>query len=179
MPASQPLTPNIPIIATARLRLRGHGLADFAPCAAMWADPDVARFIGGRPSTREESWSRLLRYAGLWALLGFGYWAVEETATGAFVGDVGFADFKREIEPSLEDLPEMGWALSPAFHGRGYASEAVAGALAWADERFARAACIIAPENQASIRVAEKAGFREAARTRFRGDPTILYYRDH
>jgi RimJ/RimL family protein N-acetyltransferase len=165
------------VIETERLRLRAHGLEDFEPCTAMWGDPDVARFIGGRPSTREESWGRLLRYAGLWALLGFGYWAVEESATGAFVGDVGFADFKRAIEPSLEGLPEMGWALSPAFHGKGYASEAVAGALAWADARFERTACIITPENEASIRVALKTGFREALRTSFRDDPTILYYR--
>ncbi len=176
---SQSLTPNtLPVIETRRLRLRGHQIADFDACAAMWSDPDVTRFIGGRPSTREETWSRLLRYAGLWALLGFGFWAVEDRADGRFVGEVGFGDFRRDIKPSMDGLPEMGWAFMPTAHGQGYASEAVEGALAWIATRFSRIACIISPENLPSIRVARKAGFREIAHTLYRGDPTTLYWRD-
>jgi RimJ/RimL family protein N-acetyltransferase len=144
----------------------------------MWGNAEVARFIGGRPSTLEEAWSRLLRYAGLWSLLGFGYWAVERRADGRFVGDVGFADFRRDIVPSMDGVPEMGWALSPSLQGQGYASEAVAAALAWADARFPASACIIDPLNAPSIRVAQKAGFRELAQTEYRGDPTIMYRRD-
>jgi RimJ/RimL family protein N-acetyltransferase len=170
---------DIPVIETERLRLRGHRVDDFDACAAMWGDPVVARFIGGKPSTREEVWARLLRYAGLWALLGFGYWAVEEKADGGFVGDVGFADFKRDIQPSLEGLPEIGWVLSPRVHGRGYATEAVAAALAWGDARFGSGptACIIDPENLASIGVAKKSGFKELAHTTYKGEPTIMYRR--
>jgi len=65
------------VIETARLRLRGHGLEDTERMAALWSDAEVTRYIGGRPQTAEESWSRLLRYAGHWRLLGFGYWVVE------------------------------------------------------------------------------------------------------
>jgi RimJ/RimL family protein N-acetyltransferase len=64
---------DVPVIETQRLILRGHRLEDFDALAAMWADPHVARFIGGKPATQEESWARLLRYAGHWRLLGFGY----------------------------------------------------------------------------------------------------------
>jgi RimJ/RimL family protein N-acetyltransferase len=39
-------------------------------------------------------------------------------------------------------------------------------------------ACIIAPENIASLRVAEKSGFRTAHRTTYRGEPTLMLYRD-
>jgi RimJ/RimL family protein N-acetyltransferase len=74
----------VPVLETERLKLRGHRLDDFAPCAAMWADPLVTRHIGGIPLSAEESWTRLLRYVGHWALLGFGYWVVEEKATGNF-----------------------------------------------------------------------------------------------
>jgi len=81
-----------PALETDRLVLRVHRLDDLAACAAMWADPLVTRHIGGKPSTPQATWLRMLRYPGLWALLGFGYWAVEEKATGAFVADVGFAD---------------------------------------------------------------------------------------
>ena len=174
-----PAASNVPVIETERLRLRGHRARDWDACAAMWGDPVVARFIGGKPSTREDVWNRLLRYGGLWALLGFGYWAVEDKADGVFVGDIGFADFKRDITPSMDGLPEIGWALSPTVHGRGYASEAVAGAVAWGDANFAGAAtaCIIDPQNLASIRVAQKNGYRELTHTTYRGEPTIMYRR--
>jgi RimJ/RimL family protein N-acetyltransferase len=179
MSSPRPSPLDIPVIETERLRLRGHRIEDMDACASMWGDPVVARFIGGRPSTREEVWARLLRYAGLWALLGYGYWAVEDKADGGFVGDVGFADFKRDIEPSMEGMPEIGWALSPRVHGRGYATEAVAAALAWGDRRFdARpTVCIIDPENLASIGVAKKSGFKELAHTAYKGEPTIMYRR--
>jgi RimJ/RimL family protein N-acetyltransferase len=133
----------------------------------MWSDPGVTRHIGGKPSTKPQAWTRMLTYIGHWSLLGFGYWAIEEKATGKFVGDIGFADFRRATVPSMSDVPEMGWALAPAFHGRGYATEAALGAVAWADAHFEspRTVCMIDPENVASVRVAEKCGFRTFERT--------------
>lgn len=168
----------VPVLETERLRLRGHALGDFDACAAMWGDPEVTRFIGGKPSTREESWARFLRYAGHWALLGYGFWAIEEKAGGRFLGEGGFADFKREISPAI-DAPEQGWVLAPWAHGRGLASEAVAAMLIWGEVHFKRRdfVCIISPENAASIRVAEKAGYREIARTTYKDAPTIMYRR--
>ena len=62
----------VPELETPRLSLRGHRVEDLEDCAAMWGDPQVTRHIGGRPSTKEEVWSRLVRYVGHWALLGFG-----------------------------------------------------------------------------------------------------------
>ena len=170
-----------PTIQTTRLVMRAHRVDDFAASAAMWSDPEVVRYISGRPSTAEQSWSRLLRYAGQWSLLGFGYWMVEEHATGAFVGEVGFADYHREIEPSLVGMPELGWVLASAAHGKGYATEAVRACVAWAGEHFpsgTRLACIIAPENTASVRVAEKCGLRFEQNTTYLGQPTLLFVRD-
>lgn len=169
-----------PTLETARLVLRGHGIDDFADSAAMWGDPAVTRHIGGKPSTREEAWTRFLRYLGHWSVMGFGYWVVRERATGGFVGEVGFADYKREIDPSLEGAMEIGWVLSPSAHGKGYASEAASAALAWATARFAsmRTVCLIDPGNEASIRVAEKCGFKEIGRTTYKGDPTIVFERE-
>jgi RimJ/RimL family protein N-acetyltransferase len=169
----------VPILETGRLRLRGHRLADFADSAAMWADPIVTRYIGGKPFSREEVWTRLLRYVGHWAWLGFGYWAIEEKASREFVGELGFADFKRDLEPSLEETPELGWVLASRAHGKGYATEAVRAALTWGDEHFghARTACIIHPENRASLRVAEKCGYREFQRTTYKGHETIMFER--
>jgi RimJ/RimL family protein N-acetyltransferase len=169
----------IPVIETTRLRLRGHRIEDFGDCAAMWADAAVTRHIGGRPFSAEEVWSKILRYAGLWALLGFGYWAIAEKASGRFAGEVGFADFKREIEPSFAGAPEIGWALASWAHGRGFATEAVGAAVSWGDAHLGavRTVCLIGPENGASIRVAQKCGYREFARTKYKNQPTILFER--
>ena len=170
---------SFPALDTTRLTLRTHTAADFADSTAMWADPAVTRHIGGRPSTAEETWARVLRYAGHWTLLGFGYWAVRERGTGRFVGEVGLADYRREMTPAL-DAPEVGWVLAPWAHGRGLATESVEAALAWADAQAGsssappalatgRTACAIAPENVASVRVAEKCGFRRTGSATYRG----------
>ncbi len=168
-----------PVLESERLRLRGHRVADFDALAAMWADPAVTRHIGGRASTREESWARLVRYAGLWPLLGFGYWAVEERATGRFAGDVGFADYHRDMTPPLGQVPETGWALAPWAHGKGYATEAVRTILAWGDANLSAAetVCIIDPDHAASIRVANKCGYVETARGEYKGSPTLVFRR--
>jgi RimJ/RimL family protein N-acetyltransferase len=171
---------HLAVIETDRLILRRHRRNDFEASLALWGDPQVTRFIGGKPSTREEVWARLIRYVGHWALLGFGYWAVEEKSTGRFLGEVGFADFKRDIEPSFDGMPEIGWVIAPHAQGKGYATEAVRAAISWGDDHFegARTVCIIAPENRPSIRVAEKCGYREFLRTTYKGNPTIMFVRE-
>lgn len=184
-----PTPVQVPVLETERLKLRGHRREDFIACAAMWADPIVTRHIGGKPFSEEESWTKFLRYAGHWALLGFGYWAVEEKATGMFAGEIGFADYKRNIDPPFDipavsapvprDTPEIGWVLATQFHGKGYATEAVRAAIAWGDEHFvhSQTTCIIHPENLSSIRVAEKCGYRESQLTNYKGHPTMMFVR--
>jgi len=168
----------IPVIETERLRMRGHTVSDLDSVAAMWGDPAIVRHITGKPSTREESWARLTRYAGHWALMAYGFWLIEEKATGRFVGEAGFADFKREMDVPFE-APEHGWSLTSWAQGQGFASEALKAQLAWADEHFGRApiVCMIAPENTPSIRLAEKHGYKEFARSSYKGEPSILFRR--
>jgi len=168
-----------PTLETGRTILRAHALDDFGAYARMWADPVVCRFIGGKARTREESWMRFLRHAGLWSLIGYGYWAIEDKATGRFIGEAGFHDMKRDIEPLLEGIPEAGWVLAPEAHGKGIAGEVVGRMVAWADETFgkARTVCIIDPENGSSLKVAGRAGYVEVQRTTYHGEPTILFER--
>src|SRR6185436_8398192 len=85
----------IPTVETERLILREHRLSDFDAYAALWRDPVVTRFIGGRARSREESWVRFLRHAGMWHHIGFGFWAIEEKASGSLIGEAGFHDLKR------------------------------------------------------------------------------------
>lgn len=168
-----------PVLETARLVLRAHRLEDFAESAAMWADMDVVRHITGAPSSAEASWSRLLRYAGHWSLLGFGYWVVAAKRDGRFIGEVGFADYRRDIEPSLDGRPEAGWVLKASEHGRGFATEALTRAVAWADRALTADAtvCIFDPEHAASIKVAQKTGYAYLADAVYRGEPTLVMAR--
>lgn len=168
----------VPILETERLRLRAHRAADLDACAAMWADPRVTRHIGGQPFSTQNVWSKILRYAGLWTIVGFGYWLIEERSSGRFVGEAGFADFKREMTPPLDAAPEAGWALAPWAHGVGLATEAMRAIVAWGDAHLERdTVCLVDPDNHASLRVADKCGYREALRSTYEGAPTVVLRR--
>ena len=168
-----------PLLETARLLLRPFQPEDLEAQARTMGDPEVVRHLGGTPFSREDTWRRLLCAPGLWTLLGFGYWAVVRRDDGAYVGQLGFADFKREMTPSIEGLPEIGWILAPDMHGRGYATEAAQAALAWADMvlQAREYVAIIDADNAASIRVAEKIGFNEKEPATYRGEPLLLFRR--
>ena len=172
--------PSPPRLETVRLVLDAHVADDLDDVAAMWADPDVVRHINGKPSSRQESWFRLLRYRGLWPLLGFGYWAIRERETGRFVGDIGLADFRRALDPSIDGFPEAGWVLSRWAHGRGYASEALTAVLEWLDrgEAHRRVVCLVSEGNVASIRVAEKNGFMPACLSDIGSETALMFVRD-
>ncbi|MES1199264.1 MAG: GNAT family N-acetyltransferase [Pseudomonadota bacterium] len=168
-----------PRIETERLILRGYARADFPSYVRNWADPRVVRFIGGRPFTAEESWHRFLRNVALWEMLDYGYWAVEEKASGAFVGEAGFADFKRDMAPSIEGKPEMGWVFAPEVHGRGYATEATQAALRWADAAWGARpiVCIIDSDHAVSLRLAAKLDFVRVEDATYKGAAITLLQR--
>ncbi len=165
-------------IETERLVLNRPGLADFEPMAAMWADPQVTRYVGG-PNSRNDSWLRLLRLGGLWPVLGYGYWIVREKSSERFVGNLGFADFQRELEPPQHCAPEAGWVFASWAHGRGYAREALTAALAWYDASPVAGPChcLIDPENLASLRLATAFGFSDAREVMFKNAKTHLLTR--
>ena len=171
---------DVPVVETERLILRGHTLDDFPAYAEMWADPGVTRFIGGAPLSQEESWGKFVRTFGQWTLMGYGFWSVVEKQSGRRIGELGFLEGKRDITPYLAGTPECGWAFVPNVHGNGFASEALRAALRWGDGHFGRVrmACIIAPENAPSLKLAAKFGFREAHRTSYKGQATIVLHRD-
>lgn len=168
-----------PILETERLRLRGHDVGDFADCVAMWSDPDVVRYTIKEPSPPQRTWLRLLSYRGHWALLGFGYWAVQEKVSGRYIGELGFADFKRAMHPSLDGMPELGWVLAAWAHGKGYATEALSAAVAWGDGQFQsrRSVCIIHRDNRRSFRVAQKLGYNTVLRPPSDAEPSAILLR--
>lgn len=154
------VTQQAPQLETTRLVLKQFTLDDFPALKACWATPEMAKINGGENPTAEMVWIRLLRYIGHWQALGYGYWAVFEKSTNRFIGSFGFQDAHRDITPALK-YPEAGWTLIPEARGKGYATEALAEILRWADRTFSsHVCCIIDEENQRSNYLAERFGFQ-------------------
>jgi RimJ/RimL family protein N-acetyltransferase len=148
-----------PTLETKRLRLRPLAARDFDAYAAAWSDPRTTRFIGGSPRDRITSWGKFLQAAGMWPVLGYGYWTFADRETDAYLGIGGPSQMERGM-PQLDGFVEMGWALAPAAWGQGIATEAMEAACQWADGQLrGELRCIIDLENAPSIRVAEKIGF--------------------
>jgi RimJ/RimL family protein N-acetyltransferase len=102
---------------------------------------------------------------------------VGERPSGAYLGDVGLF-VGRGLGERFDAAPECGWTIPPRAHGRGYATEALHAVHAWWERREGgRTVCMIDPGNAASIRVAEKSGYREFARAAYKEAPTILFER--
>ena len=159
-------------LETDRLIMRMFRDEDVEAYARIFGDPEVARYLGhGKPMERSEAWRSMVFHIGHWGLRGYGMWAVEEKASGALVGRVGF--FYPEDWPGFE----LGWGLGRAWWGKGYATESARRALAWAFTELGRDHVIsaIIPENAASIRVAERLGERLEARTQIMGRDALIY----
>jgi RimJ/RimL family protein N-acetyltransferase len=156
-----------PTLTTERLSIEPMSLKHWEDYAAAWADPRMTEFIGGDPRSRTISWGKMLQGIGLWSLFGYGYWSFIERASGSFVGNGGLAQFERGIA-ELAGFPEAGWAFVPDAWGKGYATEAMAAILKWADEeaKLSETRCIIDLGNSVSHIVAAKLGFAKFAESR-------------
>jgi RimJ/RimL family protein N-acetyltransferase len=138
----------------------------------MMGDPDVTRYLGeGRALSRVEAWRQMAMFIGHWVLRGYGLWAVEERATGRFIGRIGC------LEPEGFPAFEIAYTLTRSAWGRGYAREGAAAALRHARETLGRRdiTSIIRPANAASIRVARSLGGVPAETVEFYGAPSVLY----
>jgi len=173
------MTKEPPVLVTPRLRLRAHKLSDFETIVDLWSDPEVVRFISGEPLSREQTWSRLLRTVGHWKVLGFGYWGVEAKEDERLIGEVGLANFQRDLAPSRIGIPEAGWALTTKASGRGLATEAMSAVFDWADATIdvPQTFAFFDPNHAASIRVAQKLGFRDPEPMEFQRKSVVVMYR--
>lgn len=140
-------------IETPRLLLRPQRLDDFEPWAALMAEPETARFIGGT-QPRASAWRGFLSMVGAWHMQGFAMFSVIEKASGRWIGRVG------PWQPEGWPGTEVGWALLREACGRGYAHEAAVASIDWAFEELGWSEVIhtIDPENLPSIALAQRLG---------------------
>lgn len=169
----------IPVLETERLILREHRAEDLADYTCLWSQDEMVRYITGKPLDRQDCWGRIMRFRGMWEMIGYGFWIIEDRQTGRLIGEAGLMDAKRVIEPSLDGTIETGWALLPSVQGKGLAGEAMRAALHWADRNHpgTQQSCIIDARNAASIRLASRLGFRETTRGDFRNVALVHYRR--
>jgi len=144
----------IPQLETERLILRGFRESDLDSWAEFLADPEVVRFLWGKPQARSDAWRAMATTLGHWVLRGYGMWAVERKSDGAFVGRVGMLN--PEGWPGLE----VGWTLGRPYWGQGFATEAARAAMRFAflTQPADRLISCIDPENKASQAVAIRLG---------------------
>jgi RimJ/RimL family protein N-acetyltransferase len=173
-----PLT-SAPTLETERLWLRGFREDDLPAHAAILGDPVVMKHFGGHGFNREESWRRLLGGVGLWQVQGTGLLAAERKTDGKMIGHVGLFDYHREIEPSIEGRPELGYIFAAEVHGQGLAREACDALLAWADHTLDadEIVAIISIGNDPSIKLAERLGFERQPDGVYRDEPISIWRR--
>ena len=154
-------------LETERLILRKPKLDDLDGYAELWADPEVVRYLSGTTLPRDQVPKAIERMLGHWERHGVGLFSVLRKEDERLVGRVGYLlwDPERWANAMHEQLDgdlelEIGWTIVRSLWGNGYATEA---ALACRDHALGelkrqRVISLIAPENTASIRVAEKIG---------------------
>lgn len=142
-----------PTLETDRLLLRPPSAEDFEPWAALLADPEAARFIGGvQPPAG--AWRSLATMAGSWVISGFGNFSVIEKTSGRWIGRAG------PWYPDGWPGPEIGWSFDRSAWGHGYATEAARRCVDFAFEVLGwdRVVHPIDAANAASIAVARRIG---------------------
>jgi ribosomal-protein-alanine N-acetyltransferase len=132
-----------PTLRTERLVLRAWEAGDLGPFAELNADPEVMRYFPA-PLSRDESDVLAERMAATFDAVGMGMWAVEAPGVAPFVGAVGLVPVPHHVLAAWPGRPagadgrpvEVGWRLSRAAWGRGYASEAARASLAYGFEEL-------------------------------------------
>jgi RimJ/RimL family protein N-acetyltransferase len=139
-------------LTTERLTMRPVEAGDLDDLIAIHEDPVTRRFFGDFERGDVVEW--IARSEREWAERAYGRFAILDRESGAFLGRSGL-----KYWPQFEEV-EVGWVLAPAARGRGVATEAARACLEWGFRDFdlPYVTAMIAPDNAASIAVAERLG---------------------
>jgi ribosomal-protein-alanine N-acetyltransferase len=160
------------VLETDRLRIRPYVIEDLDEIASILGDPVTMRYYP-HPFSRAEARAWIERNLARYEEDGFGLFAIDDRATGEFLGNCG------PVRQVVEGVPEveLGWHVKRSWWGRGIATEA---AVAWRDHSFGplgreRLISLILPRNLPSRRVAEKIGMTVKRTGMHAGQPHLIY----
>jgi len=160
-------------LVTSRLVLRKWRDDDLEPLAALNADPEVSRHLGGN-ITRTESQAMAGRMRIHWAQRDFGVWALElrgdageRGASGPLIGLCGIV--VPRYETKFSPFVEIIWRLATAHWGKGLVTEAARAALedGFTKHDFPDVVGTTVQQNQRSWRVMERLGMRRSPQDDF------------
>ena len=163
------------ILETRRLTLRLIAAEDAAFILKLLNEPSFLRFIGDRGVQNLDDARAYIANgpAASYARHGFGLWLAQLRDDGTPIGLCGL--LKRD---TLDDV-DIGFALLPAYWGKGLAYEAAAAVMDYGQRTLGipRIVAIVSPDNVASIRLLEKIGLVFDRRVDLNGDgrETSLY----
>lgn len=174
--------PQSPLLTTMRLELWQPQAGDLADLFDLTLAEESRRFLGSFVPSEMDSFARLLRNAGSWALWGYGTFMVRLKGEGRIVANCGIFRSHRGFGPErgMDNVPEAGWIVHQDHWGEGVAREAMEAALAWFDAAHGRQriACMIEEGHGASDALAQRLGFvRYAAYQPETGSALNLYER--
>jgi ribosomal-protein-alanine N-acetyltransferase len=160
-------------LTTPRLHLRPFVLGDRAAIHAVYADPEVMRFVGhGAHRTMAETTTALRTYGDVLQRRGFSFLAVTERESGALIGDAGLHPLGG-VGPDVE----LGYTLARSAWGKGYATELGRALVEYAFTvlRVPRVVAQVEPANTTSRHVLAKLGMSEREQRMAYGRPHLLY----
>lgn len=164
MDAHEPTAdPAGPLFETARLAVHALGDEHLDALCAVYGDADAMRYVDdGEPLDRAgcQEWIRVTR--GNVSRRGYGMSAVVRRDTGEVAGFCGL------VHPGGQPEAELKYAFHRDHRGRGLATEAARGLLAWGARRFGLSEVIatVAPGNAASLAVLGRLGMRHVSTRR-------------
>ena len=146
------------ILETNRLRLRKVSLEDANFILRLLNEPSFLQNIGDKGVRSLEDARAYISTGPIasYARFGFGLWMLETKDQEIPIGLCGL--LKRD---ALEDV-DIGYALLPEFWSKGYALESASAVVDYGRDklRLKRLVAITSPDNESSIRLLEKIGFR-------------------
>lgn len=172
--------PHGPLLTTRRFELWQPQAGDLADLFDLTLAEESRRFLGGAAPSETDSFARLLRNAGSWALWGYGTFMVRLKGEERIVASCGVFRSHRGFGAAqgMNNVPEAGWIVHQEHWGQGVAREVMETALAWFDETHGkqRIACMIEEGHGASDAVAQRLGFVRYGRHQPEGAAALILY---
>lgn len=145
------------ILETEHLLFRPLTLSDLDDLTALYADPEVMRFLGG-PRKKAEVERILNAYIREYEIYGHSFFATIQKSDQRFIGQCGLLNQEVEGQPEIE----LAYVLAPLYWQHGLALEGTQALKAYGLQQlgFPRLISLIPPDNTASIHIVEKIGMQ-------------------